>query len=90
MLQLSEFVWMIHSTVRVVFNNFLLIDATDRSKISNDQKRSFFAVSHFHFSQQVPLSLKFTHRTVSKKDLFSLVPLGRGFIYRTKQNTVKP
>ena len=29
----------------VVFNNFLLIDATDRSKISSDQKRLFFAVS---------------------------------------------
>ena len=26
------------------FNNFLLIDATDRSKISSDQKRLFFAV----------------------------------------------
>ena len=25
--------------MRVVFNNFLLIDATDRSKISSDQKR---------------------------------------------------
>ena len=27
------------------FNNFLLIDTTDRSKISSDQKRLFFAVS---------------------------------------------
>ena len=25
--------------MRVVFNNFLLIDATDKSKISSDQKR---------------------------------------------------
>ena len=45
MLQLSEFVWALRSSVWVVFNNFLLIDATDRSKISSDQKRLFFAVS---------------------------------------------
>ena len=31
--------------IQVVFNNFLLIGATDRSKISSDQKRLFFAVS---------------------------------------------
>ena len=34
----------------VVINNFLLIDAPDRSKISNDQKRSFFAVSLYPLS----------------------------------------
>ena len=28
-LQLSEFVWMLHSSLKVIFNNFLLIDATD-------------------------------------------------------------
>ena len=39
MLQLSELVWMIRSLVRVVFNNFLLIDATDRGKISSDHHR---------------------------------------------------
>jgi len=38
MLHLSEFVWTLRSSVLVVFNNFLLIDATDRSKISSDQK----------------------------------------------------
>jgi len=38
MLQLSEFVWTLRSSVQVIFNNFLLIDATDRSKISSDQK----------------------------------------------------
>ena len=27
--------------LQVVFNNFLLIDTTDRSKISSDQKRFF-------------------------------------------------
>ena len=41
------------------FYNFLLI-ATDRSKISSDQNRLFFAVSHyrtFHFSRTLHLSL---------------------------------
>ena len=45
-MQFSEFVW----TPHVAFNNFLLIDATDRSKISNDQKRLFFAVSLYPLS----------------------------------------
>jgi len=44
-LQLSEFVWTLRSSVKVVFNNVLLINATDRSKISSEQKRLFFAVS---------------------------------------------
>ena len=35
---------------RYVFNNFLLIDATDRSKISGDQKRLFFAVNLYPLS----------------------------------------
>ena len=48
MLQLSEFVWILRSSVLVVFNNFLLIDATDRSKISSDQKRLFLANTHFN------------------------------------------
>ena len=48
-LQLSEFVWTLRSSVKVVFNNFLLIDATDRSKITRDQKRLFFAVSPLSF-----------------------------------------
>ena len=43
-LQFSQFGWMLRYSVQVVFNNFLLIDATDRSKISSDQKRLFFAV----------------------------------------------
>ena len=33
-----------------VFNNFLLIDATDRSKISIDQKRFFIALSLYPLS----------------------------------------
>ena len=45
MLQFSQFVWSLRSSVWDVFNNFLLIDATDRSKISGDQKRFFIALS---------------------------------------------
>ena len=44
MLHLSEFVWTLRTSVLVVFNNFLLIDATDRSKISSDQKSFFIAL----------------------------------------------
>ena len=49
-LQLSHFVWTLRSSVQVVFNNFLLTDATDRSEISSDQKRLFFAVSLYPLS----------------------------------------
>ena len=41
------FFWICMDTtflVLVVFNNFLLIDATDRSKISSDQKRFFYRI----------------------------------------------
>ena len=50
MLQLTEFVWTLRSTVLVVFDNVLLIDTTDRSKISSDQKRLFFVVSLYPLS----------------------------------------
>ena len=50
MLHLSEFVRTLRSSVLVVFNNFLLIDATARSKISSDQKRFFIALSLYPLS----------------------------------------
>ena len=50
MLHLSEFVRTLRSSVLVVFNNFLLIDATARSKISSDQKRFFSALSLYPLS----------------------------------------
>ena len=51
MLQLSEFVWTLRSSAWLVFNNFLLIDTTDGSKISIcDQKRLLFAVSIYPLS----------------------------------------
>ena len=44
LLGLSEFVRTLRSSVLVVFNNFLLIDATDRSKISSDHKALFYRI----------------------------------------------
>ena len=49
MLQFSQFVWTL-IWVWDVFNNFLLIDATDRSKISSDQKRFFIVLSLYPLS----------------------------------------
>ena len=50
MLQFSEFAWTPCYSVRDVFNNFFFIDATDRSKISGDQKRFFIALSLYPLS----------------------------------------
>ena len=50
MLQFSQFVWALSYLVWDVFNKFLLIDATDRSKISSDQKRFFIALSLYPLS----------------------------------------
>ena len=50
MLHLSEFVWILRSSILVVFNNFLLIDAADRSKIRSDQKSFFIALSLYPLS----------------------------------------
>ena len=52
-LQFSEFVWALSYSMWDVFNNFLLINATDRSKISSDQKPIppfFFANTPFNLS----------------------------------------
>ena len=50
MLQFSQFVWILCSSVLVVFINFLLIYATDRSKISSNQKHFFIALSLYPLS----------------------------------------
>ena len=50
MLQFSQFVWSPCYSVWDVFNNFLLIDATDGSKIRGDQKRFFIALSLYPLS----------------------------------------
>ena len=58
MLQLSQIVWTLRFSVWVVFNKFLLLDATDRLKIRRDQKRLFFAVSLYPLSFWRTLPLK--------------------------------
>ena len=62
MLQISEFVWALRSSVWVDLKIFLLIDATDRSKISSDQKRLFFAVCLYplSFFASTPFKLNVT------------------------------
>ena len=44
MLQFSQFAWTLSYSVWDVFNNFLLIDTTGRSRISSDQKRFFYRI----------------------------------------------
>jgi len=41
---LTSLIRTLHSTARVVLKKFLIIDATDRSKISSNQKCVFFAI----------------------------------------------
>ena len=48
--QLPQFVWALRFSLWGVFINFLLIDATDKSKISIDQKRFFVALSLYPLS----------------------------------------
>ena len=60
MLQFSEFVWALSYSVWDVFNNFLLIETTDRSKISSDQMRFFIAFSLYpiSFFANIPFKLE--------------------------------
>ena len=60
MFQLPQFVFMLRFSVCDVFNNFLLIDATDRSRISSNQKRLFIAVSLYplSFFANTPFNIK--------------------------------
>ena len=60
MLQLSEFYGRFFNMSRFL-NNFLLLDATDRSKINSNQKcLFFFAKSRYplHFSRTLPLNAR--------------------------------
>ena len=77
MLQFSEFVWTVSYSLWDVFNKFLLIDATDRSKISSDQKcfLSHQAYTPFHFSRTLcynycqVLSLKVCVLCITRKQI---------------------
>ena len=62
-LQLCKFVLMLYSLVCIVFNNFLLIDASDRSKISSNPHRILFDVSltpHSFFAN-TPFKMNFNN-----------------------------
>ena len=63
MLQFSQFVWALPSSVWDFFINFLLIDATDRHKISSDQKRFFIALSLYPLSFFANTPFKLNHKT---------------------------
>ena len=60
-----------------VFINFLLIDATDRSKISTDQMRFFIALSLY------PLSF-FVNTPFNTIRLQNVVPIEKEFVKRNK------
>jgi len=81
MLHLSEFVWTLCSSVLVVFDNFLLIDATDRSKIRSFQKRFFIALSLYphSFFWNTPFNYNIKRHNQSLKVVF----LFHGFLIIT-------
>jgi len=60
MLRLSEFLWTLRSSAWIFFNNFLLKDATYKSKKSSDQKSLLFVVSlyiPFSFFASTPFKI---------------------------------
>ena len=79
MLHLSEFVLVLRSSVLVVFNNFLLIDATDRSKIRSDQKHFFIALSLYplSFFANTPFNCGFVTKLTStfllQRNIFNIL-----------------
>ena len=79
MLQFSQFVWALSYSVLVVFNNFLLIDATDRSKIRSDQKRFFIALSLYplSFFANTPFNCGFVTKLTStfllQRNIFNIL-----------------
>ena len=76
MFQLPQFVWALTLfSIWYVFVNFLLIDATDRSKISSDQKRFFIALSLYplSFFANTPFNLRIPYKRFT--DYISLISL---------------
>jgi len=76
-----EFVWTLRSSVWVVFNNFLLIDVADRSNISSDQKRLFFAVIIYplSFLANTPFKLVMYVFFINGNQQFVFFPASCGF-----------
>ena len=69
-MQFSEFVWALSYSVWDVFNNFLVIDATNRIKISSDKKRFFIALSLYplSFFVNTPFKLRNCDQNYPKKN----------------------
>ena len=57
MLQFSEFVWALSYSLSDVFNNFLLIDATNKSKISSNQFFITLSLYPLSFFANTPFNL---------------------------------
>ena len=64
MLRFSQVVWALSYSVWHVFSNFLLIDTTDRSKISSDQKRFFIALTLYPLSFFTNTPFNFVFKSV--------------------------
>ena len=75
MLQFSQFVLTPCYSVWDVFNNFLLINATDRSKISSDQKRFFISLSLYPLSFFANSPFKMKRFLVGMSCQFKLINL---------------
>ena len=56
--------------ISLFFNNLLLIDATDRSKIGSDQKRLFIAVRLYPFFANTPFNQE---RTLINVESFNVI-----------------
>ena len=66
-MQFCQFVWALSYSVSDVFNRFLLIDATDRSKISSNQKRFFIALSLYNLSFFANTPFKEKNKKISRR-----------------------
>ena len=86
MFQLPQFVWALRCSVWDVFVNFLLIGATDKSKISGDQKRFFIALSLYPLSFFANTPFKFIHSLaclnswiwLMRKQIIQIISLEQG------------
>ena len=82
-LNFSEFVWTVSYSVWDVFNKFLLIYTTDRSKISSDQKRFFIALSLYplSFFANTPFKGVYTYVYVHLRECILMFMFIKGSVY---------
>jgi len=87
MLQFYEFVWVLSYSVWDVFNKFLLIDATDRSKISSDQKRFFIALSLHPLSFFANTPFKHSMLSIKHDKSFILILIKKAYLWNKPVDT---